>query len=206
MGIFNNLGKRPCVFRLSRRWFCLRRACETHKIHRLAIRAYHTQPPEMANGSRTGRYVGCIIVAVVLIYLRRYLPGRRPSLGVGYGLSSSVSDNEDGGSGTYERAAVVTDSARCSQVGADMLRKGGSAVDAAIASLLCVGVINLHSTGIGGGGFMVHYNATSKTATAFNYRGAAPGRANSSMYAPFGPKQTASLFGSPHILRHKRNQ
>ena len=138
------------------------------------------------------RYAACIIVFAVLVSAALCLA---VGLGVGYGLSSSVSDNGDGSSGTYEHAAVATDAARCSQVGADMLRKGGSAVDAAIASLLCVGVINLHSTGIGGGGFMVLYNATNKTATAIDHRETAPGRANSSMYSPFGPNETASLYG-----------
>ena len=133
--------------------------------------------------------VGAVLVAAVVALAL--------GLGLGYGLSKSV-DSGSGGrssSGTYEHAAVATDAAQCSVVGADILRSGGSAVDAAIASLLCVGVINFHSTGIGGGGFMVFYNATSKTATTFDYRETAPGRANSSMYEPFGPNETQSLFG-----------
>ena len=116
-------------------------------------------------------------------------------LGLFYGLKDSDSSGSGSNSGTYEHAAVATDAAPCSKVGADILRRGGSAVDAAIASLICVGVINFHSTGIGGGGFMVYYNATNKTATVIDYRETAPGRANSSMYASFGPNQTASLFG-----------
>ncbi|CAI5694911.1 unnamed protein product [Oreochromis niloticus] len=49
------------------------------------------------------------------------------------------------------KAAVAADSLKCSEIGRDILQKGGSAVDAAIAALLCTSIINPQSAGIGGG-------------------------------------------------------
>ena len=104
-------------------------------------------------------------------------------LGVGLGLGLHLkSQSSPSSSGTYQTAAVATDAAKCSQVGVNILKKNGSAVDAAIASLLCVGVVNLHSTGIGGGGFMVYYNASSGEATAFDYREFAPAAATIELF------------------------
>lgn len=78
-----------------------------------------------------------------------------------------------GRSPRFQHAAVASEQELCSRVGVGLLKGGGNAVDAAIASLICIGVINNFSSGIGGGGFMlVRVNAT--YSTILDYRETAP--------------------------------
>ncbi|KAG9456854.1 hypothetical protein H6P81_001362 [Aristolochia fimbriata] len=69
---------------------------------------------------------------------------------------------------------VAADDSRCSAIGVSMLKRGGHAVDAAVAAALCVGVVNSMSSGIGGGGFMVVRDGRTGQAEAYNFRETAP--------------------------------
>ena len=60
---------------------------------------------------------------------------------------------------------MATDVPICSRIGLDVLRDGGNAADAAIASALCLGTTNPASSGLGGGGFiLVHSDRRASTA------------------------------------------
>ena len=82
----------------------------------------------------------------------------------------------------YGHAAVATDHAECSRIGRNILHHGGSAVDSAIASMLCLGVVHPHSTGLGGGGFMLVYHRYTRFSEMIDFRENAPLLANKDMF------------------------
>ncbi|CAL7937852.1 unnamed protein product [Xylocopa violacea] len=59
--------------------------------------------------------------------------------------------------------AVATDYTNCSQIGTKMLRKGGNAIDAAVAATICMTVVAPHKTGLGGGGYIMIYDHKEQT-------------------------------------------
>ncbi|XP_020279668.1 gamma-glutamyltranspeptidase 1-like isoform X2 [Pseudomyrmex gracilis] len=84
--------------------------------------------------------------------------------------------------GRYTKGAVTTNGQECAKIGADILAKNGSAVDAAIAALLCEGVASLHSMGLGGGFLMTIWDAKTKKAYYLDARETAPSAADKNMF------------------------
>ena len=87
---------------------------------------------------------------------------------------------------TGRQGMVVTANVQASQAGLDMLRRGGNAVDAAVAASFAISVTRPQSTGIGGGGFLLLYLAPEKTALAFDFRERAPLKATRDMFVRNG--------------------
>ncbi|XP_066267537.1 glutathione hydrolase 1 proenzyme-like isoform X1 [Branchiostoma lanceolatum] len=130
-----------------------------------------------------GAAVAIVVALVMAIGLGVGLSTRRSRQEKVVGESCQADSPPVGSGGPYSRAAVAADAGRCSEIGSDILEKGGSAVDSAIASLLCVGIMNAHSMGIGGGFFMTVYNKETNTADIINARETAPAGASENMYA-----------------------
>ncbi|PHU08162.1 Gamma-glutamyltranspeptidase 3 [Capsicum chinense] len=81
-----------------------------------------------------------------------------------------------------EQAVIAADDGRCSEIGISMLKIGGHAVDAAVATALCLGVVNPMASGIGGGGFMVVRSSSTSEVQAIDMRETAPLAASQNMY------------------------
>lgn len=83
----------------------------------------------------------------------------------------------------FQNAVVAADHVAASEAGAEMLRRGGNVVDAAVATSFALSVVRPASCGIGGGGFMVIWDASKQTAVALDYREQAPAAASADMFA-----------------------
>jgi gamma-glutamyltranspeptidase/glutathione hydrolase len=84
-----------------------------------------------------------------------------------------------------------------SRAGLEMLRKGGSAVDAAIAAQMVLTLVEPESSGIGGGAFLLLYDPKHRKVTSFDGRESAPASATPGMFLDSGGKPRAHMDAIP---------
>src|SRR5699024_11550422 len=100
-------------------------------------------------------------------------------------------------SSEYKNSAVVTAQPRASEVGVDVLKNGGNAIDAAIAVKFALAVVYPNAGNLGGGGFLV-YRDKEGNVSSLDFREKAPLAAHRDMYLDENedPITELSLFGS----------
>ncbi|BBP00303.1 gamma-glutamyltransferase [Sulfuriferula nivalis] len=106
--------------------------------------------------------------------------------------SSAVADRleaPEAATGLHTRTAVVRQHALvvaanplAVAAGVEMLKRGGNAIDAAIAVELVLGLVEPQSSGIGGGSFMMYYQHSDKQVLAYDGRETAPAAATADMF------------------------
>lgn len=100
--------------------------------------------------------------------------------------------------------AVSSVDADASAAGLSVLKEGGNAVDAAVATAAALGVTEPYSAGVGGGGYFVSYDAASRTIRTLDGRETAPRSAGKDLFLengkpiPFDDAVTSGLsVGTP---------
>lgn len=81
-----------------------------------------------------------------------------------------------------KRIAVVTANPHATEAALDILKAGGSAIDATIAAQMVLNLVEPQSSGIGGGGFLLYHDAASRRLHAYDGRETAPAAARSGRF------------------------
>lgn len=102
------------------------------------------------------------------------------------------------------KGVVVAQNVKAAEVGADILRKGGNAIDAAVATGMAIGAVEPWMSGIGGVGFMTIWSAKEKRAWTVDYGPVSAKNLDPSVYEIVGPGP-ANPFAWPDI-KEQRNE
>ena len=136
------------------------------------------------------RPVGALLVLLVSLACGR--PGAQPGAAPVAGIAPNWPYLGKAKVTEARSAMVVSGSPIASEVGREILRQGGNAVDAAVAIGFALAVVHPEAGNIGGGGFMI-IRPRDGSVYALDYRETAPSRATRDMYRSAGPE--ASVTG-----------
>ncbi|KAN0129765.1 Gamma-glutamyltranspeptidase [Lactarius tabidus] len=144
--------------------------------------------PPSTNSRRRGRHVRKVIFVCLLILTATVAPYRiRRYFSHLLWAGPSPAHRNPAYLIEAEHGAVASEDSLCSNLGVQILKDGGNAVDSAVGTTFCLGVVNMFSSGIGGGGFMtVRLPPSAPGGTsevwAIDFRETAPALAKSTMY------------------------
>jgi gamma-glutamyltranspeptidase/glutathione hydrolase len=93
---------------------------------------------------------------------------------------------EGGEPARAQRHMIAAANPLAAEAGLEVLRAGGGAVDAAIAAQMVLNLVEPQSSGIGGGGFMLYYDAAEGRVFAYDGRETAPGAATPGLFLDAG--------------------
>jgi gamma-glutamyltranspeptidase / glutathione hydrolase len=131
------------------------------------------------------------------------------ALGVSLLLFFPAAAGEESRAAHAKQSMVATANPHASRAGLEMLRAGGSALDAAIAAQLVLNLVEPQSSGIGGGAFILHWDDAARRVSAYDGREAAPAAARPDRFLqpdgtpmPFGEAiDSGKSVGVPGLLR-----
>ncbi|MFP6686345.1 MAG: gamma-glutamyltransferase [Polyangiaceae bacterium] len=98
------------------------------------------------------------------------------------------------------RQGVVAEHPEVARVALEILKSGGTAADAAVAAMFLAGVVQSVSSGLGGGGFAIHYDAKHKKTTVIDFRETAPVGLVPGTIDRLTAKRRGTLVGAPGEL------
>ena len=150
---------------------------------------------------RTMRVTFTFLLSALLLVATLPLTGLAKKPGVDYEKYNQVDVGKDG--------MVATAHPLASEIGAEVLKKGGNAIDAAVAIQFALTVVEPMMSGIGGGGFMMVYDGKTKETKIINSRERAPAGATPDMFLdkngnaiPFATRATGgTAVGVPGTVK-----
>ncbi len=176
---------------------------EPTQRHRLLLRMRinRPRPPPRLHASQTLR--AAAVLTAVLLVLGPLTPPAQAQRGqiepeIGTGRETKTLS-------TAHRHMVAAAHPLAAEAGLEMLRAGGTATDAAIATQLVLGLVEPQSSGLGGGAFLLHWDAASRKLDSYDGRETAPAAARPDRFPqgrPFDDIVASGLgIGVPGVPR-----
>jgi gamma-glutamyltranspeptidase/glutathione hydrolase len=155
----------------------------------MTVTAKHQLQPRIDNQmlsrrlSRIAAHAALALPAVFLVALAACSGSDAPAPGGGPGAEDHAAGLPSSDDTLFERGVVAAPEQQAAEVGAEILRRGGNAVDAAVAVQFALCVTNAYGAGLGGGGFMLVSDPREQgMVAALDYREMAPAGSTRDMF------------------------